>query len=108
MESAIGVGAEMRVVSDMLARGDARATGLLKVEEETDAALESALATGLIDETLSQRVEELRQTQLKSAEQLTKSQESWAAARTAFDATTAEFVAFGREVERLGDWQIPG
>lgn len=106
MESAIGVGTEMRVVSDMLARGDARASGLQQAEDETDAALESALATGLIDETLSQRVEELRQAQLKSAGQLAKSQESWAAARTAFDATTADFVAFGREVERLGDAQV--
>jgi methyl-accepting chemotaxis protein len=106
MEAAIGVGEEMRVVSDMLARGEARAHGLLDAEKETDAALESALATGLIDTSLSKRVGELRRTHVAATERLALAQASWVEARTKFDATTAEFVAFGRRIEEIGDGQV--
>jgi methyl-accepting chemotaxis protein len=106
MEAAIGVGEEMRIVSDMLARGEARAHGLADAERETDAALDAALATGLIDGGLSERVGELRETHLERTDNRATRQATFAAARAAFDATTAEFVAFGRRIEEIGDGQV--
>ncbi|MDI9403372.1 MAG: methyl-accepting chemotaxis protein [Limnohabitans sp.] len=106
MESAIGVGEEMRVVSDMLARGDAKAPALPELENETDEALETALATGLIDASLANRVDALRKTHLETAKRLASAQLLWAESRTRFDQTTAEFVAFGRRVEEIGDGQV--
>jgi methyl-accepting chemotaxis protein len=106
MESAIGVGAEMRVVSDMLARGEAKALSLAALETETDQALDAALATGMIDAGLAKRVETLRDTHLESAKRLAAQQSLWAESRSRFDQTTAEFVAFGRRVEEIGDGQV--
>jgi len=106
MEAAIGVGEEMRVVSDMLERSEARANGFVDAEKETDEALETALATGLIDANLSKRVGELRTTHLSAAGRLSGAQALWVEARATFDATTEEFVAFGRRIEEIGDGQV--
>ncbi|MFM7261356.1 MAG: hypothetical protein ACKO3W_12205, partial [bacterium] len=106
MEASIGVGQEMRVVSDMLAHGEVHARGLEDAEKGTDAALHEAFATGLIEGSLTKRVEELRSKHLAATQKLAAQQAAWVEARVKFDATTAEFVAFGRKIEEIGDGQV--
>ena len=106
MEGAIGIGHEMRLVSDMMARGSADTRAVDAAKVETDAALKTSTSTGLIDAGLVKSILENRKAHLASTREMLETQVEWVAARATFDATTREFVAFGRVVEEIGDGQV--
>ena len=106
MEGAISVETEMRLVSEMLAAGSADATAIERVHGESAALLESASHHGLLGAETVSRLDQSLDDYDRDMLALLGAQKEWVAARGRFDATTRAFVAFGREVEEIGDGQV--
>jgi methyl-accepting chemotaxis protein len=106
MEGSISVGEQMRLVSEMLASGSDDATAIERRHAESVSRLESAGSHGLLSRELVARLSGSLDGYGKDMRALLASQKAWVAARKRFDASTAAFVAFGREVEEIGDGQV--
>ncbi|MFM7052218.1 MAG: methyl-accepting chemotaxis protein [Planctomycetota bacterium] len=102
--AAVSVGAEMRHVSDMLARGTADARAVQSAGHETERLLAAVEAAG--PGSGGEELEPLHAAYGGATRTLLEAQRAWVDARTAFDATTSEFVAFGRAIEEIGDAQV--
>jgi len=106
MEGSISVGDQMRLVSEMVAHGSADASAIERRHAESVAQLDSAAARGLLDDAVVERLEQTLGKYEGDMRRLIAAQQAWVAARGRFDATTASFVAFGREIEEIGDGQV--
>ena len=106
MEGSIEVGEEMRLVREMLAAGNAETSAIDAQRDETDDTLEEALGTGLIYGALVEEVRVEREAYLARSAALLGAQRAWVEARERFEAVTESFVAFGREIEEIGDGQV--
>jgi len=106
MEGSISVGEQMRLVSEMLASGSDDATAIERRHAESVSKLESAGGHGLLSRELVARLADSLDGYGKDMRALLAAQKAWVAARKRFDASTAAFVAFGREVEEIGDGQV--
>ncbi len=106
MEGSISVGTEMRLVSEMLANGTADARTIEAQHAESRALLDSAADRGLLKGEVVATLETSLDDYEGDMRVLVSAQQAWVEARTRFDATTKSFVAFGREVEEIGDAQV--
>ena len=106
MGGSISVGTEMRLVSEMLASGSADGHAIERQHRESLGQLEAAATHGLLaDETVGSLRHALDGYD-DDMRALVASQKSLVEARTRFDVTTRDFVAFGREIEEIGDGQV--
>jgi methyl-accepting chemotaxis protein len=106
MHAAIGVGSEMRLVSEMLADGSGDTRDIEKAAEETESRLEKVERSAESSGTRTDAVAKLHSDYSARSRALIERQRAWVAARDEFDRTTSAFVAFGREIESLGDAQV--
>ena len=106
MEGSISVGTEMRLVSEMLANGTADARTIEAQHTESRTLLDSAADHGLLHGEVVAKLGTSLDDYERDMRALVGSQQAWVEARSRFDATTKSFVAFGREVEEIGDAQV--
>ena len=106
MEGSIDLGTEMRLVSEMLAAGSSDAQPIEHAHEASVKQLDTAAESGLLDESVVATTRESLDRYERDMRALVAAQREFVSARAAFDATTTDFVAFGREVEVIGDSQV--
>ena len=106
MEGSIDLGTEMRLVSEMIAAGSSDAKRIDEAHRESVQRLDEAAATGLLDASVVTPMRESLERYERDMRTLVAAQREFIEARAAFDATTLAFVAFGREVEKVGDSQV--
>jgi len=106
MEGSIGVGTEMRLVSDMLAGREVSTREIEAQHAESRRLLAGAASRGLLEGELVADLESALGRYEAGLRGLLAAQQEWSAARARFDATTTSFVAFGREIEEIGDAQV--
>ncbi len=106
MEADTIVGREMVAVADMIARGTSDAHVALECAQSTKTALNEAISAGVLHGEVLTNVESMRAAHAKSTADLLAAHAKWVASRAKFDASTTDFVAFGRLVEIVGDSQV--
>ncbi len=100
------VASEMRLVAEMLAQGSSDATAIEKRHEESRALLAAAAARGIVSDALADALKDSLIQYDREMRELVSVQQEWAKVRGQFDTATSAFVAFGREVEVIGDGQV--
>ncbi|MFM7135274.1 MAG: hypothetical protein ACKO0W_13280, partial [Planctomycetota bacterium] len=106
MHAAVGVGSEMRLMSEMLADGSSDSRAIERAAEETEAQLAKVERSAGSGGTRVEAVAKLHADYAARSRTLLERQRAWVDARGEFDRTTSAFVAFGREIESLGDAQV--
>ncbi len=106
MQAEIAVGEEMVAVGEMLARGASDAPAARDSAEATTVALRRATDAGVLPSNLVDLVEAKRAAHVVSTRTLMDRHAAWVASRARFTSITAEFVAFGRLIEIIGDGQV--
>ena len=106
MEGSISVGAEMRLVSEMLAGSAVSPREIDAQHAESARLLKGAAAHGLLADSVVSDLGSSFERYEGDLRALLAAQQKWTEARTRFDATTKSFVAFGREIEEIGDAEV--
>ena len=106
MAGSIGVGAEMRMVSELLARGQSDGRAIEAQHAESRRVLDGAAGHGLLEGSIVDDLDQSLGRYEGDLRGLLAAQANWVAVRDRFDATTKAFVAFGREIEVIGDGQV--
>ena len=106
MQADIAVGKEMVVVAAMIAQGTSDAKAAAEAAEATNVALHEVTSAGVLHGEVVETVSQKRVAHMETTKTLLDAHARWVAARDQFDATTTEFVAFGRLVEVVGDSQV--
>ncbi len=106
MEGGTELGLQMRAVSDLLASqqaddSDVRAAGAASSER-----FDTAVALDLLPADIVADMEKARGFYEKAVDEVVAAHRRFTDARDRFDVRTAAFVAFGREIEEIGDGQV--
>lgn len=107
LEGACNTGEQMRHVAEVLRTNDARAVADVKEHGEIAMkAFDEAIAAGRLPAAQLTEFREVRESYARALSALLSQHGEWARLNAAFAASSAALVAFGPELETIGDGQV--
>ena len=106
MEGGTELGLQMRAVSDLLASDGVDDSDVRTAGAASDELFDTAIGYGMLPETIVTRMQRSRGTYQAAVEEVLTAHRAFIEARERFERNTEAFVAFGREVEEIGDAQV--
>ena len=106
MEGGTELGLQMRAVSDLLASREADDTDVRAAGSASDQLFDTAIAHGLLPDAVVARMQNARGGYARAVDDVIRTHRAFTDARARFDQRTEAFVAFGREIEEIGDGQV--
>lgn len=100
------LGLQMRAISDLMASNDADDAEVRAAGRASDELFNTAIGFGLLPESVVTRFQKARGDYVRVVDEVLASHRAFIEARSRFDRNTEAFVAFGREVEEIGDGQV--